>query len=68
MRIGMIGFGRTGANMVRRLVGAGHECVVFDVPLQGWSLECLQARALESGEQHGAGVDPVGLGERRRQP
>jgi 6-phosphogluconate dehydrogenase len=27
----MIGLGRMGANMVRRLVRAGHECVVFDV-------------------------------------
>ena len=26
----MIGLGRMGANMVRRLMGAGHECVVFD--------------------------------------
>src|SRR4029453_7346584 len=31
MQIGMIGLGRMGANMVRRLMGAGHECVVFDV-------------------------------------
>ena len=31
MQIGMIGLGRMGANMVRRLVRAGHECVVFDV-------------------------------------
>jgi 6-phosphogluconate dehydrogenase len=30
MRIGMIGLGRMGANMVRRLLEAGHECVVFD--------------------------------------
>ena len=30
MRIGMIGLGRMGANMVRRLVRGGHECVVFD--------------------------------------
>ncbi len=30
MQIGMIGLGRMGANMVRRLIGAGHECVVFD--------------------------------------
>jgi 6-phosphogluconate dehydrogenase len=30
MRIGMIGLGRMGANMVRRLVKAGHECVAFD--------------------------------------
>jgi 6-phosphogluconate dehydrogenase len=31
MQIGMIGLGRMGANMVRRLMGAGHECVVYDV-------------------------------------
>jgi len=30
MQIGMIGLGRMGANMVRRLVGGGHECVVYD--------------------------------------
>ena len=31
MQLGMIGLGRMGANMVRRLTQAGHECVVFDV-------------------------------------
>jgi 6-phosphogluconate dehydrogenase len=31
MQLGMIGLGRMGANMVRRLLRAGHECVVFDV-------------------------------------
>jgi 6-phosphogluconate dehydrogenase len=30
MRIGMIGLGRMGANMVRRLVKGGHECVAYD--------------------------------------
>lgn len=30
MQLGMIGLGRMGANMVRRLMGGGHECVVFD--------------------------------------
>jgi len=30
MQIGMIGLGRMGANMVRRLLKGGHECVVFD--------------------------------------
>jgi len=30
MQLGMIGLGRMGANMVRRLLRAGHECVVFD--------------------------------------
>ena len=31
MQIGMIGLGRMGANMVRRLLTGGHECVVFDM-------------------------------------
>ena len=31
MQLGMIGLGRMGANMVRRLVKAGHEAVAFDV-------------------------------------
>ncbi len=31
MQIAMIGLGRMGANMVRRLLRAGHECVVYDV-------------------------------------
>ena len=30
MQLGMIGLGRMGANMVRRLLRAGHECVVHD--------------------------------------
>jgi 6-phosphogluconate dehydrogenase len=31
MQIGMIGLGRMGANLVRRLMRDGHECVVYDV-------------------------------------
>jgi len=30
MQIGMVGLGRMGANMVRRLMRRGHECVVYD--------------------------------------
>ena len=30
MQLGMIGLGRMGANMVRRLIRKGHSCVVFD--------------------------------------
>jgi 6-phosphogluconate dehydrogenase len=30
LQLGMIGLGRMGANMVRRLIKGGHECVVFD--------------------------------------
>ena len=31
MQIGMIGLGRMGGNMVRRLIGGGHQCVVYDL-------------------------------------
>jgi 6-phosphogluconate dehydrogenase len=31
MQLGMIGLGRMGANLVRRLMRSGHECVVYDV-------------------------------------
>ena len=30
MQIGMVGLGRMGANMVRRLIRGGHECIVFN--------------------------------------
>ncbi len=30
MQLGMIGLGRMGANMVRRLLKIGHQCIVFD--------------------------------------
>lgn len=42
MQIGMIGLGRMGANMVRRLQFAGHQCVVFDR-----NSEAVQALAQE---------------------
>ncbi|HEV3128250.1 MAG TPA: NAD(P)-binding domain-containing protein, partial [Solirubrobacteraceae bacterium] len=31
MQLGMVGLGRMGSNIVRRLMRAGHECVVYDV-------------------------------------
>jgi 6-phosphogluconate dehydrogenase len=42
MQLGMIGLGRMGANMVRRLIKGGHECVVFDL-----SPKAVQALAEE---------------------
>ncbi|HVZ36982.1 MAG TPA: decarboxylating 6-phosphogluconate dehydrogenase [Polyangiaceae bacterium] len=42
MRIGMVGMGRMGANMARRLIAKGHECVVYDV-----SSEAVAALAKE---------------------
>ncbi|WP_413988122.1 phosphogluconate dehydrogenase (NAD(+)-dependent, decarboxylating) [Labrys okinawensis] len=34
MQLGMVGLGRMGANMVRRLLKQGHQCVVFDMSPQ----------------------------------
>src|SRR5512140_2523614 len=34
MELGMIGLGRMGNNMVRRLLHAGHQCVVYDIHLE----------------------------------
>ncbi|MGH2858523.1 MAG: NAD(P)-binding domain-containing protein, partial [Solirubrobacteraceae bacterium] len=31
MQLGMVGLGRMGSNLVRRLLRAGHDCVVYDV-------------------------------------
>jgi 6-phosphogluconate dehydrogenase len=42
MELGMIGLGRMGANMVRRLTRAGHRCVVYDT-----SAEAVAALAKE---------------------
>ena len=30
-QLGMVGLGRMGSNLVRRLMRDGHECVVYDV-------------------------------------
>ena len=38
MQLGMIGLGRMGANMVRRLLRGGHQCVVFDRSQAGVAL------------------------------
>src|SRR5499427_8398118 len=45
MQLGMIGLGRMGANMVRRLMRGGHECFVFD----------LNAESVKQLEAEGAG-------------
>ena len=34
MQLGMVGLGRMGANMVRRLMRGGHECIVSDLNAQ----------------------------------
>jgi 6-phosphogluconate dehydrogenase len=47
MQLGMIGLGRMGANMVRRLLKGGHQCVVFDMSLKAVN-ELVQEKATGS--------------------
>jgi 6-phosphogluconate dehydrogenase len=47
MQMGMVGLGRMGANMVRRLMRDGHECVVYDVRAESVA-ELAQAGAVGS--------------------
>ncbi|MCS6926503.1 MAG: NAD(P)-binding domain-containing protein, partial [Candidatus Binatia bacterium] len=42
MQLGMIGLGRMGGNMVRRLLRGGHQCVIF-----GRTQEAIQALVAE---------------------
>jgi 6-phosphogluconate dehydrogenase len=44
MQLGMIGLGRMGANMVRRLLKGGHRCVVFDMSSEAVN-ELVQQKA-----------------------
>ena len=43
MQIGMIGLGRMGSNMVRRLMREGHQCVVYDRHTE--AVKALQSQA-----------------------
>jgi 6-phosphogluconate dehydrogenase len=61
MDIGMIGLGRMGANMVRRLLKGGHRCVAFDV-----SPETVQALAREGAIEASSLVDLAGRLEKPR--
>jgi 6-phosphogluconate dehydrogenase len=47
MQLGMIGLGRMGANMVRRLLNKGHRCVVFDMSPKAVD-ELVQEKAVGS--------------------
>ncbi len=52
MQLGMVGLGRMGANMARRLMKDGHECVVYDQnPEPGKQLESEGARCASSLQQ-----------------
>jgi 6-phosphogluconate dehydrogenase len=48
MQLGMIGLGRMGANMVRRLIRGGHECVVFDMSAKAVA-ELAKEKAIGTG-------------------
>ncbi len=49
MQIGIVGLGRMGANITRRLMKAGHRCVVYDVnPKPGEALAADGAKAVTS--------------------
>ncbi len=44
MQLGMVGLGRMGSNLVRRIMAAGHECVVYDTnPAPGKELQAQGA-------------------------
>ena len=45
MQLAMIGLGRMGANMVRRLAKGGHECIVFDTSAQAVN-DMIKERAI----------------------
>ncbi|MEP6574701.1 MAG: phosphogluconate dehydrogenase (NAD(+)-dependent, decarboxylating) [Gemmatimonadota bacterium] len=56
MQVGMIGLGRMGANLVRRLMRAGHQCVVHDV-----SADSVKALASEGATAAGSLADFASL-------
>src|SRR4029077_4449464 len=61
MQLGMIGLGRMGANMVRRLLKGGHDCVVFDM-----SPDAVNEMAKERATGSSSLVDPVRKREKPR--
>jgi 6-phosphogluconate dehydrogenase len=61
MQVGMIGLGRMGSNMVRRLMRAGHDCVVYDV-----SADAVEQLASEGADGTPSLEDFVGRLEQPR--
>ena len=63
MQLGVVGLGRMGANIVRRLQRAGHHCVVYDVNpdavalAQGLGL----APAFETARMYTGAIPPLRL-------
>ena len=60
MQIGMVGLGRMGANMVRRLLRGGHECHVYDV-----SPRAVE-RLVHEGARGAGSLQELVAGRRRR--
>jgi len=59
MQLGMVGLGRMGANIVRRLMRDGHECVVYDVSADAVAeLAAEGATATTSLEEFIAALEP----------
>ena len=61
MQLGMVGLGRMGANMVRRLLKLGHQCVVFDM-----SPQAVQELAAQSATGSSSLADLVAKLEKPR--
>jgi len=53
MQLGMIGLGRMGGNIVRRLLRAGHECVAFDANAK------VVAQLAQEGATGASGLDDL---------
>jgi len=53
MQLGMIGLGRMGANLVRRLASNGHQCVVYDVSV------AAREKTAGSGIQGASSIDQL---------
>src|SRR5205807_71499 len=69
MQLGMIGLGRMGANLVRRLMRGGHECVVYDVnPAAVKELAGEGATGASSLEEFVAKLTAPGAGSVERTP
>ena len=58
MQLGMIGLGRMGGNMVRRLMRHGHQCVVYD--LNPENVEALSAEGAAGSKSMEEFVKKIG--------
>jgi 6-phosphogluconate dehydrogenase (decarboxylating) len=54
IQMGMIGLGRMGANMVRRLLKGGHQCMLFDMSPAAMSELTTKDNAV--GSHHGCWI------------